>query len=207
MNSTKITSNIDFNYGMATICICGENANNHSFTLPKNCTGFKIDKELNEINIENIWIPKKFCKVIHCRYPYSHNKEYHCCGICKKLGHGQIEHKNLELMKRLLNIKLTNLPLKNQCKFNECLENKSHKNSAHICKICGNFGHSFKNHKINIKCPNCKKESKEWQNTYVYTKCNICLEDNKKMIINYNCGHGMCLICYLSLLKIEFNSL
>lgn len=159
------------------------------------------------------------CRVIDCRYKYSHATQGHMCGKCHKLGHGQVEHGNQRLIDDLKVFSNEELPVQCQCTVTGCTSKQYHKTSSHHCQIC--FGlHSatccpliigqappLKDKVISeppcmkIKCPICQVINKIPHNQKkiygVSDRCCICKDDNAPAEVYFpQCGHVCaCLSC------------
>ena len=150
-----------------------------------------------------------YCKVMYCRFPYSHTTYGHYCSICKKYGHGQMECNNIIKMNNL--IKYDNkLPESEWCKFPNCFHKFYHKTEAHHCEKCNKRNHSKENCHLNkkkyiLKCPICNINnvinlSKD-KIFGLSEECKIC-HTNEINIHLSKCGHAcLCLDCMNKLKK------
>lgn len=87
-----------------------------------------------------------YCKVQGCRFPATHTTKYHCCGICKKLGHGQVECGNDSNIKQL-GKDTSIIPFELQCTVIGCQSITTHITDGHKCPYCHTFGHDV------LDCP------------------------------------------------------
>jgi len=150
-----------------------------------------------------------YCKVEDCRFGNMHTTNYHSCGKCKKLGHGQIECRNNVKRSKLLEASADDImPEHLWCESKGCTQYWTHVSTAHNCHICHVF-HTYQdcpqnipklllrrqenkklqtefklNNKVySIQCPECRDVSFSTGNTHVIfgldMECRICCGDGK----------------------------
>lgn len=151
-----------------------------------------------------------YCKVLGCRFPFSHTTIAHRCGTCKQYGHGQLECGKPELCRSLTEgytySDNKELPTEQQCTVPNCPYPFSHMTAAHHCFGCGKRGSNCcRGHRrsaenkilSNIECPSCKVINSINCDLQIFTggDCIICMEP-KKMVIFESCKHAnVCLEC------------
>ena len=151
------------------------------------------------------------CKVFKCRFNYSHNTSMHLCGICNKLGHGQIECRNQFYIDKLKDDIDYNKHLNPSlwCSVNGCNNKETHSITAHFCQFCKMkecktlCPHNPNNQQVikSISCPLCRCNNDIYNNTNltlfgVDTKCSICLINECNIILPI-CRHVcMCNTCF-----------
>ena len=77
------------------------------------------------------------CKVLGCRFSYSHTTSGHKCGRCGEYGHGVLECRDKEAKENLKQYRLDFLPKEEQCLFPNCRYKWSHSCISHHCHKCG----------------------------------------------------------------------
>lgn len=75
----------------------------------------------------------EYCKVKNCRYSTFHTTQRHRCGLCKHLGHGQMECNDIGLKNNLKqSINTVDIP----CTVIDCVDNTTHTTEGHDCLYC-----------------------------------------------------------------------
>lgn len=132
-----------------------------------------------------------YCRVLFCRFPFSHVTRGHRCGTCLQYGHGQIECPEPEMVSELYSKYGADIiPDHKRCMIADCKYSWSHTTNAHHCKYCNERGHSF------FECPKRTKK----------VKCPICREQNEIPIIQkkiYGCEND-CIICFENKVDVYF---
>ena len=88
------------------------------------------------------------CKVKNCQYSEYHVTSRHKCETCKKLGHGQIECIDIEMIHRLNYYKDDIISV--ACTIKDCVDRNTHITLGHDClycssrKICNNTTNHLK---------------------------------------------------------------
>ena len=79
----------------------------------------------------------KYCKVIECRFAWSHVTQGHRCGKCGRYGHGEVECGNRSLINDLHQLSANDqLPHSKHCQMRYCSYRWSHETIAHYCRFC-----------------------------------------------------------------------
>lgn len=81
-----------------------------------------------------------FCKVKGCHYSSYHTTSRHKCGICHKLGHGQVECGKILLISELEK-DTAPIPFDLQCCASNCKNITNHTIEGHWCNYCNTSGH------------------------------------------------------------------
>jgi hypothetical protein len=82
-----------------------------------------------------------YCTVKGCRHNDKHTVDGHLCCKCNNYGHGPFECGDLNM---ILSLKINNIPEDSQCTVENCRYSKFHTIKGHLCRICKQYGHGYK---------------------------------------------------------------
>ncbi len=153
-----------------------------------------------------------YCKVLDCRFNYSHVTKGHKCGPCGQYGHGEIECFYPSRKRDLLQYYNDTLPVNIQCTVPDCASKELHTVNAHHCPQCGErVTHTVQNCPLNSSQTSTQTASQTASQTAPQqtfnVKCPICRTPNN--LVNPITIVGLsdeCCICYKNSVEVVFTS-